>query len=54
MNWLTDNRLVILLLAGLAGVLVFQAVPGPNGQLVSAILGGLIGFVTGASKNMDA
>lgn len=50
MNWLTDNRLALLLLAAIAGALIVHAVPGPNDNLVSAIVGGLIGFLTGAMR----
>ena len=46
---LTDNQIALLLVAMLAGALVFQAVPGPNAPVIAALAGGLIGFLKSAS-----
>lgn len=46
---MNDNQITLLLVAVLAGALIFQAVPAPNAPVVAALAGGLLGFLKGAS-----
>ena len=54
MNWLTDNRLTILALSVIAGMLIFATLPAGVSNVMSAIAGGLIGFLQGHRTNGDA
>ena len=44
------NGAALILAAVLAVLMIFQAVPSANAQLVGVIVGGIIGFLTGASS----
>lgn len=44
----TDNQIALLLVALLAGALVFVAIPAPNAPVVAALAGGLLGFLKGS------
>lgn len=54
MNWLTDNRLTIIALSAIAGMLIFATMPSGASDVMSAIAGGLIGFLQGKRSNGDA
>ena len=47
MNWLTDNRLAIIALSAIAGMLIFATLPAGVSNVMSTIAGGLIGFLQG-------
>lgn len=42
---LSDNLVALVLVGALAGLLSLSPIPGPNGQVVAALAGGLIGFL---------
>lgn len=54
MTWLTDNRLTILALSVIAGMLIFSTIPPGASDVMSAIAGGLIGFLQGQRTKGDA
>lgn len=41
------NGVALLALTGLAALMCFRDVPAPNGYFVSAIIGGLLTYLTG-------
>jgi tetrahydromethanopterin S-methyltransferase subunit C len=45
------NGLALVIAAAMGVVLIFQAVPAANAQIVGVIVGGIIGFLTGAAPS---
>ena len=42
---LTENEFALVLVAVLAAALIVHAVPEPNGPIIAALAGGLLGFL---------